>query len=544
MLVGTKDVTVLTGRSLAEWASDVRNFRKRDIYAEIVRFLFDTESARVLALCGLKQTGKTVLLKQAVLELISAGRTDAAVVEVQKDHDALTLMKILEQLHEAEYKYVFLNEVTASPDFLDMSASIADTAASFGMKIVLSGTDSLSFILASKSELYGRCVVLNTTRISYREFERVLGVTGVDKYIECGGTMCVEGTPYEKDSKSAFSLAEETAKYIDTAIAENIQRSLDHWKDGDKFGALRDLRANNGFANAVNRIIEDMNHLITLNAITQKYESRDPEQSAGIAAKNASFPRGEEPVRIDRGVISDALKRILSIKNLEEQKIGITDRHTAEIQKILGTLGLLHKCHVYSRDRYGSWTEYDENIIVQPGMRYSQAKSLVEILAHILESPGAEQKDIEYVASRILSVVEGRLLKDIVLDETTASLVNAEDPPGERWRVARFRFVDGEVNMAVYDPFTQSTSIFEVKHSSEIACEQAKHLLDTSFCQAIASKYSKIDRRFVLYEGETKLCYGVCYLNVEDYLRNVGDPSYFREEYDRALAASLAQDCD
>jgi hypothetical protein len=61
------------------------------------------------------------------------------------------------------------------------------------MKVVLSGTDSLGFLFSESEELYDRCIMLHTTLIPYREFERVLGIEGIDNYIRYGGTMSLGG---------------------------------------------------------------------------------------------------------------------------------------------------------------------------------------------------------------------------------------------------------------------------------------------------------------------------------------------------------------
>ena len=69
-------------------------------------------------------------------------------------------------------------------DFIEGTALFSDIYASGGIKIVLSGTDSLGFLFTESEELYDRCITIHTTFISYREFERVLGIKGIDEYID------------------------------------------------------------------------------------------------------------------------------------------------------------------------------------------------------------------------------------------------------------------------------------------------------------------------------------------------------------------------
>lgn len=76
----------------------------------------------------------------------------------------------------------------------------SDVFAASGMKIVLSGTDSLGFLFSESEELYDRCIMSHTTFISYREFENVLGLHGIDDYIRYGGTMSLGGNHYNNHS--------------------------------------------------------------------------------------------------------------------------------------------------------------------------------------------------------------------------------------------------------------------------------------------------------------------------------------------------------
>ena len=46
------------------------------------------------------------------------------------------------------FRYVFIDEVTLLSDFIEGAALFSDIFASSGMKIVLSGTDSLGFLFA------------------------------------------------------------------------------------------------------------------------------------------------------------------------------------------------------------------------------------------------------------------------------------------------------------------------------------------------------------------------------------------------------------
>ena len=62
-------------------------------------------------------------------------------------------------------------------DFIDSAALFSDVFAAMGMKVVLSGTDSLGFWLAMDQELYDRAKPIHTTFIPYRNTAGCLGST-------------------------------------------------------------------------------------------------------------------------------------------------------------------------------------------------------------------------------------------------------------------------------------------------------------------------------------------------------------------------------
>ena len=69
----------------------------------------------------------------------------------------------LKYLETKGYRYVFIDEVTLLDDFIEGAALFSDVFAASGMKIVLSGTDSLDFIFTEDEELYDCCIMSHTT---------------------------------------------------------------------------------------------------------------------------------------------------------------------------------------------------------------------------------------------------------------------------------------------------------------------------------------------------------------------------------------------
>ncbi len=127
-------------------------------------------------LYGLRRTGKTTLIRQLLAGMTDAELAETAFIQIAETDTLAGVNRDLKYLEETGFRFVFFDEVTLMENFISGAALFSDVYAAGGMKIVLSGTDSLSFLFSEGEQLYDRCVMLHTTFISYREFERVVGV--------------------------------------------------------------------------------------------------------------------------------------------------------------------------------------------------------------------------------------------------------------------------------------------------------------------------------------------------------------------------------
>ena len=93
-------------------------------------------------------------------------------------------------------KYYFIDEVTNLENFINTAAVLSDAYAAFGVKGVLSGTDSLGFNIAKRDQLFDRTYTLHTTYITYKEYNYLLG-RSLDEYIMYGGTLTDGKTNYK-----------------------------------------------------------------------------------------------------------------------------------------------------------------------------------------------------------------------------------------------------------------------------------------------------------------------------------------------------------
>lgn len=256
---------VLVGDRLKSLVSVIRNYKKRECIQMLRDYIFEDIADKVFILYGLRRTGKTTLIRQIILELSESDFNKAAFIQVTSRDSLSDIGEDLRLLEKNGYKYVFLDEVTLMEDFIEGASLFSDIYASSGMKIVLSGTDSLGFAFSKEEQLYDRCIMLHTTFIPYREFENVLGINGIDEYIRYGGTMSLGGINY--NVSTPFSNIKDTEEYINTSIAKNIQHSLKMYQYGGHFRQLLDLYEKGELTNVINRVVEDMNHRFTKSVV-------------------------------------------------------------------------------------------------------------------------------------------------------------------------------------------------------------------------------------------------------------------------------------
>lgn len=512
------ETNVITGADLLALSENVRGWEKRDCYQQLDAYLHSRQSDRVCLLFGLRRTGKTTMLRQAVLDMDPEDAAKTAYIKATVLDTMAALNRDMKRLRAAGFKYVLLDEVTLIPEFIDSAALFSDIYAAQGMKIVLSGTDSLGFWFALHQELYDRAKAIHTTFISYREHSRLLEIDSIDDYIRYGGTLRAGELNFDDAEVNAedasFRDDESTRRYIDTAICKNIQHSLSCYEDGGHFRHLRTLYEAGELTGAINRIIEDMNHAFLVSVLTIDFISHDLRLTARNLRKERDAAKRTDILdEIDTSAVTRRLMALLDIHNRPEQTVRITNAHIAEIKEYLSALDLIVNVPIETVEPGTEPVEH--NLFTQPGMRYCQAQALVHALMKDELFLTLGEKEQKAVTDRILEEVRGRMLEDIVLLETMKTA-------GRHQRVFKLQFADGEFDMVVYDKDQDCCKIYEVKHSGQQVPAQYRHLLDEEKCRLTERRFGQITERTVLYRGEDmQLENGVKYQNVEEYLQTV-----------------------
>lgn len=510
------ETKIVYGDDLHQMIKTVKGFKKRDCFGRIEKFLHGTDRTRVCALYGLKRTGKTTLLLQTIAEMSEEEFGKCFYAKMNTENTMAQITRDLEKMFDNGYRYAFIDEITLMKDFIDSAALFSDIYSMMGMKIVLSGKDSLGFWLARDNELYDRVRMIHTTFIPFREYSRLLGIDSIDEYIRYGGLLSQGELDFENEDviadDASFRDDESTRKYVDTAISRNIQHSLACCRYGHRFGPLRELYEADELTSAINRIVEDMNHRFLVSVLTRDFVSSD----LGITAHNLKNERDLQKrtnilEAIDKKTVTEKLMKLLNIRNKAKQTVEITPSQVARIKEYLKGLDLIVECPIRNAEM---GLEKEERILfTQPGMRYCQAQALVYSLMQDETFGQLTEDEKTFITDRILEEVRGRMLEDIVLLETMKAL-------GRNYDVFKYQFATGEYDMLIYGRNERGCAAYEIKHSDKCVSEQSRHLRNENMLSLTTPRFGTLEGRYVLYLGEnTDTEDGIAYRNAEQFLK-------------------------
>ena len=503
---------IVIGDGLQDLICGVAKYQKRDCFALLHRYVTTPIDGKICTLYGLRRTGKTTLLFQMINEL---PLNKTAYIKIKNSDNMSMLTKDLGVLYDKGCRYAFIDEVTLMDDFINTSALLSDLFATMGMKIVVSGTDSLGFAMANRDELFDRNIMIHTSFISFKEYARLLGIDSVDKYIEYGGTLKMENMGFEDPDSTfddvSFRDDESTRKYIDSAISRNIQHSLKNDSFGEYFNQLRDLYEKGELTNVINRIVQNMNHQFLLRVVRENFRSSDFGSARNLLLHDLPNKRAHVLYDVNEQEIIERLKAIIDVKERNETAIEVTQEHIDKIKKYLFMLDLLVDC----TERYENRGQSNYTLFSQSGMRYAIAKALVYSLKQDDYFATRPESDKAYIIDKILYDVKGRMLEDIVLLETSKACSRDHE-------AFRFKFEEGgEYDMVVYNKTDCNCYVYEIKHSDKIVEQQTRYLRDESKISIVEHRFGNVVGKYVIYRGATQDVGDIHYVNVEEYLKSL-----------------------
>ena len=229
------DVDLIFGKSkLFKYIEPVAHLNKRFCFDTIKEFL-DSEigsTRNILALFGLRRTGKTVMIQQAVKHLIGNGVSSEKIACLTlKDNkiDEIKLRDYISVLYDVfDIDYLFIDELIYAVGGLSFLSSLSDFYTT--KKTILSGTNSLGFVPLLRHTLFYRVIRVNTTYISYKEFSDLYPSAKLLDYIKAGGILGVDKN-YLKSHANIDSYIDASNEYLISSVVRNLFSGLENFDD-------------------------------------------------------------------------------------------------------------------------------------------------------------------------------------------------------------------------------------------------------------------------------------------------------------------------
>lgn len=145
--------------------SDIHdNYPQKTKLFIIITWLFNS---KVCILYGLRRTGKTVLLRQALLSLDTNEKKKAVFITCNHNRGFYNILSYIRDSLKKGKRYYF-NEITYTKNFQNLAEILSDSfVANYNARILFSGTDSLALALPSHYNLYDRAIFIHTTYRSW-----------------------------------------------------------------------------------------------------------------------------------------------------------------------------------------------------------------------------------------------------------------------------------------------------------------------------------------------------------------------------------------
>lgn len=499
---------------------DVNRKEKRDAYDKALDFI-DSDRCYdgiVGVIYGLRRTGKTTIMQQ--LMTYNSDKYSFVFLEATKKDSMEDVYAYLDEALNNNVDCVFIDEITNVSDFIDEAAPLADIYAKEGLRIVLAGTDSLSFVFAENSSLYGRAENISTTYIPFEEHCRVLGTKDMDDYISYGGLMKKGLTSKDRiihDYQSA-------CRYLDDAVSGNISRSIQCLARYSN-----DIELANVTLSEMQAVLEKMveKYSGVLNTAIANEELKKIVLSFPTDRQGFKELEGAEIFSSLRANKPEIVKEFAEAINADTKIVHkFNEEMIVRLENELIRLGFVSATNnqefIYDENlNWRSLPVSKEYYLIQPAIKYYHLKKALEFVKSNEYYNSLSEAGKQFVSDKLDSKIRGDMTEQIVVYEISKSLpsdkffvckvsFSASDPNGEK----------GEYDMLIYDKTENSYFAFEIKHTTEPYIEQCTHLLNEKFKEIIDYKYGNKENVSVLYNGKPfKTSSGVLYLNISDFIK-------------------------
>jgi predicted AAA+ superfamily ATPase len=469
----------IVGNALTDTISSLTSdssgkYKRRDFVAPLIDYCVDGNyNGKIGIVYGLRSTGKTVGMLQAAEDLAVRGHKVAYARFNYEETGMRDANAEIVSLAKKGYTHFFVDEATYLGGFMNLSAEWADLfVPMYGIKIIVSGTDSFLLWFSRGTSLFHRYVQFSANWCNYAEYKRVQDKTFED-YKTRGGIFTSDTAP----------------EFIRSAVVDNLLHSIDH--------CLEDANRTNEYTGRLYGIDAAVIYKAIISILKCAVE---------LDIKNHFIKNADARNIMDLGdAISgwsaidkrDIKERVAESLDIYSEFKGI-DRPELVIEALVSFLvkvGCLVEAFSATSDFGGNRRElyyFSHNALMYYAVQ--------ETINGVLSLDGINRTDFQ---RGIRQAAEGYLTESIVF----AHILHAAGP-GEK--VFKYRDLDErEIDTVVINRQEKTIHLIEVKSRSEIDArsvftDEAQHLYNDEIIKNIGIGDDFDITRVVVYSGENR----------------------------------------
>lgn len=440
---------VCTGEKLKDELDLIKDYNKRYCFSELMQS-FST-SRNITIVYGVRRTGKTVLLLQAIAELLKQGVSSSKILYCSAK-EGVEFGDIDEFLITAADRlgidYLFVDEFTYisfEPNGRYKQGNLGIYSESFsGKHFIFSGTNSAFFIALENGIWYDRFSKVNTSYISYKEFEHLYPNSTLKEYINAGGLL-LDQVDLHSD------IARHLKEYINTAIIDNLFHAFDNTKLGvsDTFMAMREAYFSDkkSMRSFMYKCVQRYASLISIDVVNSILSSDDIGNASDLTFRGY---KGKQR-RDAREFCKRLENRFFDLYNFAE--FNYSKECVDEVRSFLDILGCLIAC-----DLAGVASDF----VVPVALRFGCTMDTVRLLNNEFDKLSAGLTlsiDKSLFASKMKGVVSGVLFESIIYCDLYRSGVKFR-----KYRLHDRKEIDLVINNNLYEiKMTSNRSIYQLR---------------------------------------------------------------------------------
>lgn len=399
--------------------SSISDYAYRYCFKDIQKFL-DTEAGKdcnVLALFGVRRTGKTVLMEQSIKYLLEKGVSGNKIAYLTlhggkrvTDQELCDISHVL--LNNLGIDYLFIDEFTFTKGDLGFSTIYSDVYTD--KKVILSGTNSLAFAPLFSYDLFDRVVRISTTYISYKEYSMLFD-NNVDlmQYIK-RGSILNRNTSYDAEHRDLKGHIDASNKYLMSAIKDNLFGAI------SRYDAIRDE-----YPHLTNLYFQDKSRLeMLLNNWLQNYGTEltigvleEIAGSSDLSTTVSNLTRSKSIAGDWKSFKSEMQSIYLNKLSLINKEYSFKAEELSEIKKFLTFIDCYVESNVVNPRRFNTEVSKLKAFLLPVILRYSLLEVIISVIdesyGELAEKYGIEL-DLEEFKARLLSTAEGKFFEDVI----------------------------------------------------------------------------------------------------------------------------------